>query len=223
MAATRRVAIIVPVLARPQNVAFLMDSVAAGEIPCRLLFVASPGDRAELKELGRRNADFLVAPWHAGPADFARKVNLGYRETREQWLFPCGDDVAFCPDWATKALAVAAATGKRVIGTDDLGNERVKRGELATHPLFHRGYVDRLGTADGPGQVYAECYDHNFVDHEAVETAKARGEWAFAPLSHVEHCHPNWGKGRMDRTYQKGQRRFAEDRALFQRRRRLWS
>jgi len=102
------------------------------------------------------------------------------------------------------------------------------RGRHATHPLVRRSYVEEHGTIDEPGKVLHEGYDHQWVDNELVETAKARGAWAFAKNSHVEHLHPFWPdgkggkKGEMDATYEKALSSPRKDMALFRSRRRLW-
>lgn len=220
------VVIIIPVLGRPERVEPLLASLerGRGETPYRALFVASPGDRGELRAIQRAGADVLVASWPPGDADWAMKTNLACRETSEPWIFTGADDLCFCEGWADRALECAAA-GERVgvVGTDDLGNAKVRAGQHSTHSLVRRAYVQRRGTVDERGKLLHEGYSHNFSDCELVETAKARGAWLFCAESRVEHLHPNWSKGRGDRTYQKGQRHFARDRALFQRRRRLWA
>ncbi len=52
----------------------------------------------------------------------------------------------------------------------------------------------------------------------------ARGEFAFARRSHVEHMHPSWKKAEMDSTYERAldSVRFRADRELLNQRRSLW-
>lgn len=212
------VAILVPVLRRPQNVRPLLDSIhqatPAGE--CRVVFIADPDDLDEQREVRNHDAQLIV---HGG--SYAQKVNAAVRVTREPLVFTAADDISFHPGWleaATSKLTV----GVGVVGTNDLGNKRVIRGDHATHSLVTRGYCD-LGTIDGQAGLLHEGYQHCFVDDELVATAKKRGAWAFAADSIVEHHHPDWGKGEDDDTYRRGQAHFRRDRRTFQQRSRLWT
>src|SRR4029077_20483144 len=150
------------------------------------------------------------------PGTFAEKVNQAYRETDEPWLFLVGDDVRFQPGWLDQAQH-AARDGAHVIGTNDLHNPLVLKGEHATHLLIRRNYIDERGASwDGPKVVCHEGYGHWFVDNEIVSVAKQRKVWAFAHHSKVEHLHPLWGGAETDATYELGQSRIVEDKALFE-------
>lgn len=218
------IAVIVPVLQRPHRVVPLLENLRAAEslVSYRPVFVATHGDRGEMGALRAAGADFIETRFPAGRGDWARKINLAYQETTEPFLLLAADDLRFWPGWADRALA-CADKGAGVVGTNDLGNQNVIRGDFSTHPLVRRAYVDEHGTIDEPGKVLHEGYDHNYPDRELAETAKARGAWAFCPDAHVEHLHPHWGKGRHDQVYEKGIRQFSQDRQLFQRRSRLWA
>lgn len=213
--------IIVPVLRRPHRVAPLLESIdAATPEPHRVLFVASPEDEAEQKAIAAAGADVLVLDSPAGRGDYARKINLAYTVTDDPLLFLGADDLCFHRGWLE--AAVAAMTGDvGAVGTNDLGNARVVRGDHATHFLVTRAYADR-GTIDEPGKILHEGYCHNFVDDEFLATARLRGAVAMAPESHVEHLHPNWGKAPHDETYERGQAGFEVDRRHFNHRRHLW-
>ncbi len=213
--------LIIPVLGRPARARPLYESASqATDVPHRILFVCSPNDLEQTHACVATGADVELVPWEAGWGDWARKVNLAYRISDEPWLFLGADDLCFCEGWASKALARAADFG--VVGTNDLGNPRVLRGEHSTHPLVRRSYADEHGTIDGPG-VVCEEYDHQFVDDELVETAKARGAWTFAEDAWVEHLHPYFQKGMADATYAKATRNTLADRKLFRERRKLWT
>jgi hypothetical protein len=216
------VVVAVPVLGRPERVAPLIDSLDSSieTAQLRVIFVASPGDPAEVEALEQSGIDYLVAPFERGDGDWARKVNLVYRSTDAPWVFTGADDLCFCPGWADRALECAAATGAGVVGTQDYANSRVIAGEHATHNLVARWYADQHGTIDAAGQVVTEVYAHNFVDDELVETAKHRGLWTFCPDSEVPHNHPNWDRAiRRDRTYRIGEQQFDRDARLFRIRR----
>jgi len=217
--------ILVPVLARPQNAASLVASISeATTEPHRIVFICSLGDDAEIAACYMTGADIMVADWEAGPADFAMKINRGFHEIAGEFVFLGADDLRFHPGWDVAALEVAEKTGAGVIGTDDLGNAYVRQGRHSTHSLVRRSYAEDPGcTVDGTGEIYCELYQHNFVDVELVETASARGQWAFAAGSKVEHLHPFWKKGEMDETYEKSIAGMREDKRLFASRRHLWA
>jgi hypothetical protein len=213
------VVVLIPVLGRPHRVPDLLESFYGSEREHKLraLFLASPDDYAELQAIGDSGEDYVVMPDPAGPGDYARKMNAGIRGSDEDWVFLGADDLCFCEGWADHAIAFSKATGKRVVGTNDLGNPTVMRGQHATHSLIERSYCD-LGTFDDSTQVLHEGYHHNSVDVEFVETAKMRGEFGYCAESMVEHLHYLWSKSVPDATYQRGQSRYNEDRQLWSRR-----
>lgn len=213
------VAVLVPVMLRPRNaepfVASLRDTAG---VRAAVYAVADTGDTETVQAWRRAGADGVFdGEW----GTFARKVNAGYRLTREPWLFLAGDDVRFHPAWLYRALSAAAAVNANVVGTNDLGNARVVAGEHATHMLVRRSYVDEVGASwDGPGVVCHEGYAHNYVDDELVTAAKQRGVWTSAWDAVVEHRHPLWcADVPVDRVYEVGRLSAARDRQLFESRR----
>lgn len=207
--------VIVPVLHRPRNVEPLMRSLRASTGLAVAWFVVEEGDKLEAATVEAHGGRVL---WCSGT--FARKVNHAYRQTSAPFLFLCGDDVIFRPGWLDAAEAVATGArrinGAKVVGTNDLGNPRVMRGEHATHLLIARDYVDDVGASwDGPGVVCHEGYRHWYVDDEIVTAAKQRGVWAPCLNSIVEHNHPIWGKAPDDDVYRKGQANAEVDGELF--------
>jgi glycosyltransferase involved in cell wall biosynthesis len=221
--------ILVPVLSRPQNVDPTVDSVfdATEGVPFEIVFITSYRDTAEveaidaaIERLGPVIRRLDVGLPHAG--DYARKINYGYLHTTSPWLFLSADDVRYEPDWFREAMRTYHRTGCRVIGTQDLGNARVIRGEHSTHTLVHRTYVEECGTIDEVHKVLHEGYPHEFVDDEFVETAKARHEFAFCNEAVVEHLHPIWGKAPTDRLYDAHRKRMNQGRRIYMKRRRLW-
>ena len=221
-AGTRSTAILVPVLRRPQNVRPLLASIAeATPEPHRVLFLVTAGDSAEIDEIRSAGADLLEVPPNRR-GDYARKINAGYSATSDPFLFLGADDLAFRPGWLSAALALFEDPRIGVVGTQDLGNERVRNGLHATHSVVRRDYVDRFGTIDERRKVLHEGYWHEFVDDEFVATAQLRGAFAFAHDSIVEHLHPLWGKAPTDALYDAHAVRMRHGRTLFARRRRLW-
>lgn len=218
------IAVVVPVLGRPQNAQRLADSLtAATTVEHRLVWVVSVSDRDQFLACKAAGGDLIEAEWPPGPGDFARKVNKAHRNTIEPFVFQGADDIEFTPGWDVAALAVAEATGAGVVGTNDDANPMVKRGDHSTHSLIRRSYVEEHGgTLDGPGLVFSEAYGHQWCDNELVELAKARGQWAFAASSVVRHRHWVWRTAPMDETYARGSASARADRALFEQRRRAW-
>lgn len=217
------IAILIPVLDRPARVRPLVASLeASGQaIDLNPVFLLTPGDRDERRAVKGSGARGEVMEFGAGQGDYARKMNWGIRNTDDPFIFLAADDLIFHPGWAERAIACWYETHACVVGTNDLGNDRVVSGQHSTHTLVHRDYLE-CGGADSP-ELLHEGYWHNFVDDEFVQLAQARGTYAHAGDSRVEHLHPNWGKAGPDATYSKGMLHFNEDRNLFQRRRRIWS
>lgn len=215
-------AILVPVRRRPQRVTPLLDSIGTSAPGARVLFLVDPDDIAERHAvLSERGREDVRVKWTICRGGYARKINVGVRLTTEPLIFLGADDLDFHPGWL-EAAATRLSPPVGVVGTNDLGNRRVRRGEHATHSLVARSYADE-GSIDDAHVLLHEGYDHNFVDDEFVATARHRDSWDFAPDSHVEHLHPNWGKAEGDETYDLGQRHFNADRRLFRERTRLWT
>lgn len=210
--ATERTAVIVPTLGRPQNAEPFMASLRASSGLVTAYAVCDENDPGSAEAWRAAGAEVIVD----NLVTFAKKANLGFSKTSEPWLFLVGDDVKFHPGWLDQAQHVADVFNADVIGTNDMGNVRVMKGEHATHMLIRRSYVDGAGaTWDGAGVLAHEGYRHNFIDDELVTAAKVRGVWQMALGSVVEHRHPIWGKGDDDDTYKVGQESFDADRELF--------
>lgn len=166
----------------------------------------------------------MLCAWQPKGGDYAKKINRGFRETTNEFILMAADDLRFHPGWDTALLRVAEETGAAVVGSNDMGNPMVsKKQAFATHPLIRRSYVEQKGgSADGPGVVLHEGYDHNFVDRELWDVAASRGLTGFASDARIEHLHPHWRKGQMDSTYEKGLKKFHEDQRLWWSRHPLW-
>lgn len=218
------IAVVVPVLGRPHRAKPLAENLAAAtDGAYRLVWVATHGDDAQIAACRAAGGRLLtILPQVRG--DFARKVNYAAKWTLEPWLFQAADDVRFEPGWDTALLACAAATGAKVVGSNDCANPTVKRGDHATHILFARDYIDDPGASlDGPGTVFSEAYGHQWCDTEAVELAKRRGVWAFCEAARVVHEHPFFEPGKaagavMDETYRRGMASSRDDALLYRKR-----
>jgi hypothetical protein len=212
--ATEPVTVIVPVLHRPDNVRPFMESLRASTGLAEAWFVCEPDDLLEWAEVEKHGARRLVHP-----GTFAQKVNAVIDQVTTPWVFLAGDDVRFRPGWLDHAEFIGRKYGAAVVGTNDLGSERVKNGEHATHLLIDTEYVREVGASwDGPGTVCHEGYRHWYVDDEIVTAAKERGVWQAALGSIVEHMHPMFGKAADDDVYTAGQAHAQQDRVTFQRR-----
>lgn len=208
------IAIIVPVMRRPQNVQPMMSSLVESGCAdmCEMYFVADADDEVELAELDRLGANVIVN--RAELQTFAVKCNLGYRETDEPWMLLVGDDVQFHADWVDHAFA--DDDGSSLISTNDLYNRNVMRGMHATHPLIRRRWADRRGASwDGAGTVCHNGYRHWYVDNEWTAVAQMNGQFRYAPAAVIEHLHPLAGKAESDDVYELGQSHAVVDRALY--------
>ncbi len=214
--ATAPVAVLVPVMKRPQNAEPFMRSLVAST-GLATAYAIYDEDDIETRDAWKL-AGAQTIP--SSGSSFATKINDGYRATGEPWVFLVGDDVRFHSGWLDQAEHVARTTGAAVVGANDLANARVMRGEHATHMLIARSYIDEYGASwDGPGIVTHEGYGHWFVDDEIVACAKQRGTFTVALASKVEHLHPIVGKAEPDEVYELGQQHAEQDRKVFEARR----
>lgn len=222
------IAVLIPVLDRPQRAAPLIESLhASSSLVTEVVFLCSPGDDAQWRAAHETGVTTVTVDFPLDGGDYARKINYGVLCTNAEWIFQAGDDIRFHSHWDEIALA-RATEAAGVIGTNDLGNPLVKRGMHSTHSLIRRSYIAEQGTIDEPGKALHEGYWHCWVDNELIETAKYRRAYFAARRSHVEHLHHIWPdgeggrKGRDDATYRRGQAHYREDNALYKARRPLW-
>lgn len=209
--------VLVPVLRRPHRVQHVLSSLHANTPePCRALFIASPGDDEEHAAIRRCGADMIIVD-----GNYAAKINEGVRQTTEPLLFLGADDLAFHPRWLEHAKRRIKGS-VHVVGTNDLCNRRVMRGEHSTHSLVTRAYTHH-GTIDDPSRLLHEGYPHEYVDDEFVGTARRRNAFASAADSIVEHLHPQVGKAPMDDLYAAQVQRMRRGKRLYMERRPLWT
>lgn len=215
------VTIIVPLLKRPWRVAPILNSITATTtVPYDVVFCCTPSDYATIDAVRAEGYTPLEVPWHHR-GDYARKIQAGIDSTTSPYVFTGADDLKFHPHWFENAARHMDGT-VGVVGTNDLANPRVIRGEHATHFLVARWYC-QLGTIDGDPHLFHHGYVHEWCDDELVGTAKLRGAWAFAEDSVVEHLHPIAGKAPMDELYASQRVRMGRSRSLYERRKRLWT
>jgi hypothetical protein len=212
--------VLVPMLGRPHTVGPLLASLAATVPGVRVVFLTSPGDVEVCEAVDAAGRERIEVP-RLPVGDYARKTNVGYRETTEPLIFTGACDLRFHHGWYQAACS-RLTPGIGVVGTNDLGNPLVISGRHATHFLVTRAYADGHGTIDGPGAVMAEVYPHEFVDNELIGTARYRGAYAMALDSLVEHLHPHWGKAPTDAVYDAQPQRMRAGRPIYDARRPRW-
>ena len=214
-----RVAVLVPMLGRPHAVEPLAQSLAESTDDARILWLVTDTDRDVLA--ATRGMDRVTfTPRERG--DYAHKINVGYRETTEPYLFLAASDLHFHPGWLTVCFLKVKA-GYQVVGTNDLGNKGTSRGTTSTHTLVARTYADRRGTIDKKRQILHEGYWHEWCDTEFVQTAKFRNAYGHARGAKVEHLHWLWGKRERDAVDSDWEKRMAQGEKLYHSRRRLWT
>jgi GT2 family glycosyltransferase len=216
--ADERVTVIVPVLGRPENAEPFMRSLRASTGMAHVFTVCSEDEDERAWEAA---GGFGINS--NGRVTFPEKANLAVavldqipEYALDEWIFLCGDDVVFRPGWLDQAQHTARLTGAQVVGVNDMGNPRIMAGEMSTHFLIRRSYIEERGASwSGPGVVCHEGYRHCFVDNEIVTVAKQRGVFAMSRASIVEHMHPEYGKAPMDATYELGYEKFEQDEREF--------
>jgi hypothetical protein len=208
--------ILVPVLDRPHRVSPLLASIRAATPSARVLFICDPDDHAEQSAVREHALEPLIVD-----GNYARKINAGSRATTEPLIFLGADDLHFHPGWF-EAATTHLTDGIGVVGTNDLCNRRVIRGDHSTHSLVTRDYLKR-GTIDEPDKLLHEAYPHEYVDDEFVQTAQTRSAYAHAHDAIVEHLHPMAGKAPMDHLYAAQRQRMRRGRRIYLARRPLWT
>jgi hypothetical protein len=220
--AVTELAILVPVLRRPHRVAPLLASAAAATPePHVFVFICDRDDEAEQDAIEQASgAAHQQVQTLLLSGTYAQKINHAIRRTLEPWLFLAADDIDFRAGWFPAARALMSDQ-VGLVGTQDLCSARVQAGEHATHMLMARWYAEQPLIDGGPGPL-CELYLHEFVDDELIGTAKARGAWAFAHDSIVQHLHPDNGLAPMDELYAERPARMHAGRRVWRKRRHLW-
>lgn len=211
------IAVLIPTLGRPHRIAGIVENLRLTAENAAVYFVHEPGDtatRTAIVAAGAEAVENTRSPSYAGA------VNTALLATTEPLLYVAADDFWFHPHWLPPLLNLISAYA--VVGSNDLHNTDVTAGTMATSFLIRRDYALRA-VVDEPGVMLHEGYTHNFVDAELVATAQARGQFAHAAESHVEHLHYLWGLADKDDTYAKTVQHHEADQALFRSRQPLWT
>jgi glycosyltransferase involved in cell wall biosynthesis len=207
-------AILTPVLNRPQNVRPLLESIEQSTPDAHVLFLCDSGDIAEQDAISKEEGRML-----SPGGSYAAKIRAGIEATDTPLVFLGADDLRFRPGWLAAALA-CMVDGVQVVGVNDL-IPRPHRPGHATHFLMTREAAV-LPCLDGsPGPMFN--YMAWRCDDELIATATKRGMYAYAPDSYVEHLHPMVSKAPDDATYQRGRAFARMDGKRFMRRAHLWT
>lgn len=173
--------VIIPALNRPHRVRPTVESIRETS-DADILFLITVGYGKQIQALKEVGCNFIALP-EAKKGDYARKINHGYRETEHDLIFLGADDLLFHPNWLENA--VSRLDDKiQVVGTNDLGNERVLAGVHATHSLVTRKYADGFGTMDGPGRILCEEYWHEYC--QPLDIPIWMGDCTFRDLGDVK-------------------------------------
>lgn len=213
------VAVIVPVIKRPEAAEPFMESIAEQLDLANVYAVAQPEDTETCEAWRQAGATVLSSPHHGYPV----KVNQGYLLTEEPWLLFVGDDVQFHPGAIQEALYVAHDYLLDVVSTNDghSPDERLKI--VAPHPLMRRRYISQWGASfEGPGRVASPAYAHCCVDLEWSFIARARSVFGYAKGSVIEHHHPHFNAGAWDQIYELGKSSADADHSTFINRMMQW-
>lgn len=208
-------AILVPVLNRPQNVKPLLASIRETTPQARVLFICDPDDVAEQAAIASAGG-LMISPG----GSYAAKINAGVVATSEPLLLFAADDIRPRAAWLDAARARMTG-GVQIVGLNDWV-DRPARPEQATHFLVTRAAA-ALPCIDGAPGPLCETYGHWYCDDELVATARKRGMYAYCPEAVVEHLHPMTGGAPDDETYLKGRSTARIDFKRFRRRERLWT
>jgi hypothetical protein len=210
---TSELAILVPVLGRPQNVVPLLEHIERSTPKAAVYFIPNPDDVLEIEAIEYASGSILFT----STGGYAEKINQAVEETSEPYLFFGADDLEPQSGWFEAARAVMVSTGAQVVGVNDM----IKRDRLhATHFLITRSYAMRPLCDGGRGPL-CEDYDHSCTDDELIATAVHRRTYAYAEDALVRHLHPDNKTAPLDPTYEKGRAQIRRDRKLW-RSRRYW-
>ena len=182
MTGLHHVRVLIPMLGRAHLVGPLVETLRAySHAP--VLFLCSPNDRDAIVACNQTGEDVLVVDWQPGRGDDAAKINLGYRETTEPWVFTGRTGRRYTrPTLAHTWHPVRALAGRPQMDFYEL------RHFCATHLLelgvSHADVAVQLGHTDG-GALVMSTYGHPSEDL-ARERLKRAYTQAVTPLRMAE-------------------------------------
>lgn len=138
MAERVAVTVVVPTIGRPQMLARLLHSLAAGAVQPAEVLVCDQSGARETRALCDGYAP-LTARWiDGGPPGIARAMNTGLRAARHELVLITNDDITVAADWVERVHSYLLAdpsslvTGRVLAGGDD--PSRVPSTMLYAHP-----------------------------------------------------------------------------------------
>lgn len=211
------VAVLIPTLGRAHKVAGIVENLRTTAPAAVPYFIVESHDKDTINAVAVVDGNLIV---NDRVSTYAGAINCGLLNTYECLLYVSADDFVYRENWLDPLINLSRSYG--VVGSNDLHNQDVKDGVMATSFLIRRDYA-YTACVDAPGLMLHEGYTHNYVDTEVIGYARSRGEFISCASSEVEHMHPLWGLAPSDDTYAKGLKDHAADGALFQRRRTMWA
>lgn len=207
--------ILIPTYRRPHALQRVVDNIKeTTTVPHRIVFIYEKDDRGSGIAARLTGADALENPWEPS---FSNSLQAGYEVTKSPFFLPANDDFDFQQGWDIAALDAMGDQWVQAVGIYDGAHS------CDAITLIRRSYIEQQsGVADMPNRVFYP-YNHNYVDTEFAQTAKARGVFKAVPESVIVHKHPSWGLAENDETYSKNQRTLSEDGATFNSRAHLWA
>lgn len=211
--------IYIPTFGRGEKLKDYAAHIRSVTSDCRVVYIVEETD--ELSKDTAQCADIVV--FNKRSKTYAGAINTAWDELQSDQFFCGADDLRFNPDWLPIAQSKMVDPIK-VVGTNDLHNEEVKRGEHATHYLVSGDYIETVGGNFTPGEpVLPEVYSHNYTDREFIGIAKFRGVFTPCVESVVEHLHFTFGLSQMDDTYRKTRELADHDSHVYEERRAQWN
>ena len=210
------VAVLIPVLRRPDSVRSVLDAFAATTPSATCYFIADPDDALERETLDAVGANTLLLG-----GGYAQKINYAVGQTIEPLVFLGADDLRPQDGWLDAATA-ELHDGIQVVGVNDLIPRPPERRSHATHFLMTREYA-QAPLLDGGRGPLCEGYRAWYCDDELIATATFRGRYAYAENARVQHVHPMAGLADDDETYQLARSFRRDDQRTYAIRSDLWT
>lgn len=204
-------AILIPSLNRPQRLKAVVENIhAVTPEPHRIIFCV--GDSVSLRILDGLGETYVNDSLDPDKRYVTRMNKLIHYIGDAQSVFFGSDDVIHHEGWLREALFVLEQAA--VVVVNDLHNRNGTQALVRTDYLPYAVFDDKRA-------AFHSGYEHNFADNEMFFTAQARGAYARALGSVVEHLHPLFGADNAmpwDATYTNAQRGYDADYIRFTRR-----
>jgi hypothetical protein len=212
--------IYIPTHKRPESIKRVAKNIEeATKSEYKLYFGLEPYDTEGIKAAEATGHSVMVNKYEPS---FSNTIQTIYEQTNEPIFLPANDDFLFLDGWDTAPLKMLEDFPDiMVLGVHD-GNPNTS---FSAIQIIRRQYIkEQSGVVDMPNRVYYP-YNHNFVDTEMTETARARKVWDRCDAPCIEHQHPSFkwlGEFEPDETYQKNDASAGKDSETYHNRKHLW-